>query len=109
MATKLKPVHPGDILLHDFMEPLALSSNALAKAIGVATPTVNEIVRGRRTVTAETALLLATYFGNDARFWLNLQMQYDVEVAESVIAMKMRAITPLRTVPGDSPTKGGRT
>ena len=71
---ELDPVHPGEILKHDFMEPFALSSNALAKAIGVTPARVNEIVRGRRGITAETALRLARYFGTDAQSWMNLRI-----------------------------------
>ena len=65
--------HPGEVLKHDFMEPFALSSNALAKAIAVTPPRINEIVRGRRGITAETALRLARYFRTDAQSWMNLQ------------------------------------
>ena len=80
MATKkLRPVHPGDILLRDFMEPLKLSSYRLAKELDVSVPSVNEIVR-RRRVTAEMALRLSRYFGTSARLWQNLQAQYDLEV-----------------------------
>ena len=78
---KLKSVHPGDILLRDFMEPLGLSSYKLAKELGVSVPTVNEIARRRRAVTAEMALRLSHYFGTTAQLWQNLQAQYDLEVA----------------------------
>ena len=71
--TRLDPVHPGEVLLHDFMEPLGLSATALAGAIGVTPARVSEIVRGRRGIAAETALRLARYFGTDARSWTNLQ------------------------------------
>ncbi len=70
--TRLEPVHPGEVLKHDFMEPFGLSATALAKAIGVTPARINEIVRGRRGVTAETALRLARYFNTDARSWMNL-------------------------------------
>lgn len=93
MATKrLRPVHPGDILLHDFMEPLNISSYKLAKALGVSAPTVNEIVRGRRAVTAEMALRFSAYFGTTAQFWLNLQSQYDLEAAGQKIGKKAAMI-----------------
>ena len=68
--TRLEPVHPGEILKHDFMEPFALSATALANAIGVTPARINEIVRGRRGITAETALRLARYFKTDARSWM---------------------------------------
>src|SRR5580658_6211300 len=80
MATKkLRPVHPGDILLHEFMQPLKLSSYRVAMELGVTAPTVNEIVRRRRAITAEMALRLARYFGTTAQLWQNLQTQYDLE------------------------------
>ena len=86
MATrKLKPVHPGDILAHDFMGPLGLSAYKLAKELGVSTPTVNEIARRRRAVTAEMALRFSRYFGTTARLWQNLQAQYDLELASRKI------------------------
>ena len=69
--TRLEPVHPGEVLKRDFMEPFGLSATALAKAIGVTPARINEIVRGRRGITAETALRLARYFNTDARSWIN--------------------------------------
>ena len=97
MASKrLRPVHPGDILAHDFMEPLKLSSYKLARELGVSVPTVNEIVRRRRAVTAEMALRLARYFGTTAQLWQALQSQYDLEIASQKIGRKVeRAIQPL--------------
>jgi addiction module HigA family antidote len=78
----MRPVHPGEVLREDYMEPLGLSANALAKALGVTAARVNDIVRQRRGVTADTAIRLARYFGGDARSWLNLQAAYDLRVAE---------------------------
>lgn len=93
---KLRPVHPGDILLHDFMEPLKLSSYKLAKELGVSVPSVNEIVRRRRAVTAEMALRLSRYFGTSAQLWQNLQAQYDLEIASRKIGKRVeRSIQPL--------------
>ena len=77
-AKRLRPVHPGDILLRDFMQPLKLSSYRLAKELGVTAPSINEIVRRRRAVTAEMALRFSRYFGTSAEVWLNLQAQYDL-------------------------------
>jgi antitoxin HigA-1 len=95
MATKrLRPVHPGDILLHDFMQPLKVSSYKLAKEPGVTAPSINEIVRRRRAVSAEMALRLSRYFGASAQLWLNLQSQYDLEVAESERRLSERS-TPM--------------
>ena len=96
-AKRLRPVHPGDILAHDFMEPFELSAYKLAKELGVSAPTVNEIVRRRRAVTAEMALRLARYFGTTAQLWQNLQSQYDLEIASQKIGKKVeRAIQPLK-------------
>src|SRR6185503_4948630 len=93
---RLRPVHPGDILLHDFMQPLKLSSYRLAKELGVTAPSVNEIVRRRRAVSAEMALRLSRYFGTSAQLWLNLQSQYDLEIASQKIGKKVeRNIQPL--------------
>ncbi len=99
---KLRPVHPGDILLHDFMEPLKLSSYKLAKELGVSVPSVNEIVRRRRAVTAEMALRLSRYFGTSAQLWQSLQAQYDLEIASQKIGKRVeRSIRPLSR--SDSP------
>ncbi len=78
----MRPVHPGEILREDYLVPLGLSANALAKALNVPAPRVNEVVRERRGVSADTAMRLARYFGGDARSWLNLQAAYDLRVAE---------------------------
>ena len=78
---KLRPVHPGDILRNDFLEPLGLT----AKQLGVSRPTITQIVARRRGVTAEMALRLARYFGTSAQVWQNLQSQYDLEVATTKI------------------------
>jgi addiction module HigA family antidote len=95
MATKrLASVHPGDILLHEFMQPLGLSAYRLAKEIGVSAPTVNEIVRRRRAVTAEMALRLSRYFGTSAEIWQNLQAQYDLEIARTKIGKAAARIQP---------------
>jgi addiction module HigA family antidote len=77
---KLPPVHPGEILLEEFLLPLGISQYRLAKDVSVPPRRINEIVRGSRAVTADTALRLARYFGTSERFWLNLQAQYDLEV-----------------------------
>ena len=86
MATKkLRPVHPGDILQNDFLEPLGLTAYRLAKQLGVSRPPITQIVARRRGVTAEMALRLARYFGTSAQVWQNLQSQYDLEVATTKI------------------------
>ncbi len=79
-AAKLPPVHPGEILLEEFLKPLALSQYRVAKDTSVPPRRINEIVHGKRAVTADTALRLARYFGTSERFWLNLQSRYDLEL-----------------------------
>ena len=78
----MRPVHPGEVLREDFLVPLGMNANALAKALNVPAPRINDIVRERRGVSADTAMRLARYFGGDARSWLNLQAAYDLRVAE---------------------------
>jgi len=81
MATRRQPpIHPGEILLEEFLKPLGISQYRLAKDISVPPRRINEIVHGDRSVTADTALRLARYFGTSDRFWLNLQTRYDLEV-----------------------------
>ena len=79
---KLPPIHPGEILNEEFLRPMNVTQYRLAKAIGVDARRIHSIVHGQRSITAETALLLARYFGNSAAFWMGLQSQYDLEVAE---------------------------
>jgi len=78
---KLTNIHPGEILLEEFMQPMELSQNRLAREIGVSPRRINQNVHGERSLSADTALRLAQYFGNDPRFWLGLQMDYDLEEA----------------------------
>jgi addiction module HigA family antidote len=77
---KLPPVHPGEILLEEFLKPMGISQYRLAKDINVPPRRINEIIHGTRSVTADTALRLSRYFGTSERFWLNLQTRYDIEV-----------------------------
>jgi addiction module HigA family antidote len=91
----MRPVHPGEVLREDFLKPLEMSVNALAKALGVPAPRINDVVRERRGVSADTAMRLARYFGGDARSWLNLQMAYDLRVAELSSAKRIaREVSP---------------
>ena len=85
----IDPIHPGEILLEDFMHPLGLSQYALAKAISVPARRINEIVHGKRAITADTALRLARYFGTDAQSWLNLQSHYELKKAEIELGEKL--------------------
>jgi len=92
MSKKLAPIHPGEILREEFMRPMELSSNALARAIGVTPARVNDIVRGRRGISADTALRLARYFGTDAKSWMNLQQRYDLECAKDSLGSTLTKI-----------------
>ena len=80
MATILKPIHPGEILHEEFLTPLDVSQYRLAKDIAVSARRINEIVHGTRSITADTALRLARYFGTSPQFWLNLQTRFDLEI-----------------------------
>jgi len=88
-ATKLAPIHPGEILLEEFLEPLEISQYRLAKDISVPPRRINEIVHGIRAITADTALRLARYFGTSERFWLNLQIRYDLEVEKDRLGSRL--------------------
>lgn len=95
MAKKLAPIHPGEILREEYMIPLGLSSNALARAIGVTPARVNEIVREKRGITADTALRLARYFKTSHQIWLNLQNLYDIQRAEDELGKELDKIKPI--------------
>jgi addiction module HigA family antidote len=98
MAKRLKPVHPGEILREEFMKPLALSMNKLALDLRVPVTRIAEIVHERRGITAGTAMRLARYFKNTPVFWMNLQVRYDLEIAEDEQAEKVeRDVRPLET------------
>ncbi len=87
---KLPPVHPGEILLEEFLRPLGLSQYRLAKEVSVPARRINEIVKGSRAVTADTALRLARYFGTSDRFWLNLQTRYDLETEKDRLGKRLQ-------------------
>ena len=86
---RILPVHPGVILLEEFLKPMGLSQNRLALHLGVSPRRINEIVHGKRRITADTALRLAHCFGMSAQFWLGLQMDYDLDVAEDTVSDKI--------------------
>jgi addiction module HigA family antidote len=91
----MPPVHPGEILLHEFLEPLELSQYALAQSIGVPSRRINEIVPGKRSVSADTALRLGRYFGMEPQFWLNLQSRHDLDVAKDELGVRLeREVRP---------------
>ena len=87
---KIPPVHPGEILMEEFLTPLGISQNQLGNALAVSPRRINEIVHGKRSVTADTALRLARYFGNSPGFWLSLQLDYDLDVATDASASRIR-------------------
>jgi len=92
---KLNPVHPGEVLLEEFLKPMELSQNRLAIGISVPVRRINEIVVGNRRITADTALRLARYFGMSAQFWLGLQMDYDLDVAADMMGSRLeREVRP---------------
>lgn len=90
----LKPVHPGDVLREDFMKPLSLSAYKVAKDIGVAPIQISQIMRGRRAVSAKTALLFGKYFGTSPDVWIRLQAQYDLEMVGEDMQKRIARITP---------------
>ncbi len=86
---KLKAVHPGEVLSEEFLKPMGLSQNRLALDISVPVRRINEIVLGKRSITADTALRLARYFGNSPQFWLGLQKDYDLDIAEDILGDRL--------------------
>jgi len=91
----MAPIHPGEILLEEYLEPLGVTQHRVAVAIGVPPRRINEIVHGKRRISADTALRLARYFGTTERFWLNLQGRYDIEVERDRLAPALEEIQPL--------------
>ncbi len=91
----MRPVHPGEVLQEDYLKPLGMSAHALAKALRVPALRINEVVRERRGISADTAMRLARYFGGDARSWMNLQTAFDLRVAEISNAKRIaREVSP---------------
>ena len=91
----LPPVHPGEVLLEDYLKPMGITRYRLAKSIGVPQRRIDEICAGKRAITADTALRLARFFGTDARSWMNLQAEFDLEVSESALGDRIeREVTP---------------
>ena len=86
---RLKPVHPGEVLLEEFLKPMGLTQNRLALDIGVSTRRISEIVTAKRSVTADTALRLGRYFRMSPQFWLGLQMDYDLDIATDALASRL--------------------
>jgi addiction module HigA family antidote len=93
----MPPIHPGEVLLTEFLEPLGVTQHRLAVAVGVPPRRINEIVHGKRGISADTALRLSRFFGTTDRFWLNLQSRYDLEVERDRLADALDRIEPLAT------------
>ncbi len=91
----MSPIHPGEVLLQEYLEPLGITQHRLALAVAVPPRRINEIVHGKRRISADTALRLARYFGTTERFWLNLQSRYDVEVERDRLSPTLEQIQPL--------------
>ena len=89
MAKKLAPIHPGEILLEEFLEPMEITQYRLAKDVSVPARRINEIVHGKRGISADTALRLSKYFGTTERFWMNLQIRYDLEVEKDRLGSRL--------------------
>ena len=96
-ATTMPPIHPGEVLMEEYLEPLGITQHRLAIAIGVPPRRINEIVHGKRRITADTGLRMARYFGTSERFWMNLQGRYDLEVERDRLVDTLDEITPLKS------------
>ncbi len=95
---KIPPIHPGEILLEDFLEPMGISQYKLAKDISVSPRRINEIVQSKRSITVDTALRLSLYFGLSERFWLNLQARYDLEVEKDKLNVRLAKEVRVRSL-----------
>ena len=93
---KMRPIHPGEIIREEYLEPLGMSVNALALALRVPAPRINDVVRQKRGISVDTALRLARYFNTTAQFWMNLQTSYELKIAEKSIASIEGEILPLQ-------------
>lgn len=97
-TNRMRPIHPGEVLREEFLVPLGMSANALALELKVPAPRINDIVRERRSITPDTALRLARYFGTTPQFWLNLQTSYDLKIAEREMGPKIEREVHARLV-----------
>ena len=95
--SKLAPTHPGEVLMEDFITPLGLTQHKVAVAIGVPPRRINEIVHGKRRITADTALRLSRYFGTTDLFWINLQNRFDLEIEKDALGDSLDRIRPLQS------------
>ena len=95
--SKLAPIHPGEVLMEEFIEPLGITQHKVAVAIGVPPRRINEIVHGKRRITADTALRLSRYLGTTDLFWINLQSRYELEVQRDALGDALDSIQPLQS------------
>ncbi|MGC0144542.1 HigA family addiction module antitoxin [Pseudactinotalea sp. Z1732] len=95
-SDRIEPIHPGEVLMEDFIVGFGITQNKLAVSIGVPPRRINEIVHGKRGITADTAIRLARYFGTSEEFWMNLQSNYELRLQRRALREKVAAITPLR-------------
>jgi addiction module HigA family antidote len=102
MDKRLSPIHPGEILLEDFMKPLDITQYRLAKDIGVSPIRISQIIRGERAITVDTAMRLARYFGTSAAVWLRLQVRYDLESAKTTLGPRIEREVKVLHQPGSS-------
>ncbi len=98
MDNKMAPVHPGEILVEEFLDPMGITQHRLAISIGVPPRRINEIVHGKRRITADTALRLGRFFGVSPQFWINLQSHYDLEIEKEALGEELDKIQPLGSV-----------
>ena len=98
MDNKMAPVHPGEILVEEFLNPMGITQHRLAVSIGVPPRRINEIVHGKRRITADTALRLGRFFGMNPQFWINLQSHYDLEIRKDALGDELDKIQPLGSV-----------
>ncbi len=94
---RIAPIHPGEVLMEDFIKGFGITQNKLAVAIGVPPRRINEIVHGKRGITADTAVRLSRYFGTTAEFWMNLQSHYELRLERRVLRDQLKAIVPMRS------------
>jgi len=94
----MRPIHPGEIIKEEYLEPLGMSANALAVALRIPAPRINDVIRQKRGISIDTALRLARYFNTTAQFWMNLQISYDLKIASQKIAKIEEEIIPLQTI-----------
>ena len=99
MSRRIPPVHPGEVLLEEFLKPMGITQYRLARDIGVHPRRINEIVHGKRAITANTALRLSRYFGLSERFWLNLQARHDIEVEKDRLEGRLESEVKVRSSP----------